>query len=101
MDKFSILHYLKNIGIDPDVILPAFIGAVTSLRKRKGMKFIESCLVVFFGFICALFITPLILFLFSINTDLSGSIGFVVGYGGLISLEKLLDYLHRLMGDDE
>lgn len=98
MDKFSLLHWLKNAGIDPDLILPAFFGALTSLRKRKRMRFIESCLVVLFGFICSVYVTPLILFIFSLSPDVSGSVGFVVGYGGLISLEQLLKYLHSVIG---
>lgn len=83
-------EFLIWIGLDLKVLLAGFFGALLLLRKQKKTK-IENILTLLTGSFSAGYIAPFLAQLMNVeHPDILTFIGFVVGYGGIQVMDKII-----------
>lgn len=84
---------LKDLGFDVILFIAGVSGAIAFLPKNTTKSKLEKFISVISGGLAANYLTPLFGSLLNLNNDGLYGLAFLVGYGGLKSVELAWQYL--------
>ena len=95
MEDNVFFEFLRFLGIDPQALFPALMGALISIKRMKKMSIFKSITSVVFGLLCAIYLTPIFMHLLPHDWTLEYSIAFLVGYSGLSTLDLVFYFIKK------
>ncbi len=99
MKEFKDL--LSSIGMDVTIMVAGLIGALVMISKRSAFSIKTTVLGIVTGMISANYLTELVMSIFNLTISAKYGIAFLLGYGGLKSVEKIMNSIHKtIKGDD-
>lgn len=92
-------NYLLQIGIEYAILIGAVVGAILALKKSKE-KWLPKTTSFFTGVLGAVYLTPLVCSLISVEQDnLKTGIAVIIGYGGINFVDVLLKLLIKKLNN--
>lgn len=92
-------NYLLQIGIEYAILIGSVVGAILALKKSKE-KWLPRTTSFFTGVLGAVYLTPLVCSLLSVEEDkLKTSIAVIVGFGGINFVDMLLKLLIKKLNN--
>lgn len=86
---------LSELGIDLSLVIAGFVGSLAmigeKLKKGKKVSKIEAFVSVLVGMACAVYLTPIVVWLFKVEGKAAYGLGFICGYLGLRGVEMLIN----------
>jgi len=95
MKLMDFIHFLENIGIKLIVFVAGLAGGIASLTKKSNLDWWERLLAVLTGGFTANYLTPLAAEWINLSENTHYGMAFLLGYGGLTSVEMLWNRLKR------
>lgn len=86
---------LDALGIKTPVIIAGIAGGITSLYKKTKLSYFERFIAVVSGGFTANYLTPLAAEWINLSENTHYGLAFLLGYGGLASVEMLWHRLHK------
>lgn len=81
---------LNQLGIESMLLIGGIAGTLVALKKSNE-KWYQSLFTILVGILGAVYLSPLICSMFSISEDkVRGGIAFLIGYGGINLIDKIL-----------
>ena len=97
----EIKELLTNIGMDVTIMIAGLIGALVMISKRSAFSIKTTVAGILTGMVSANYLTELVLSLFNLTESAKYGIAFLLGYGGLKFVEKVMNLIHKtLKGND-
>lgn len=90
--KTSLIKLLLDFGFDIAVFMAGIAGGIAFLTKSPKLNRIQKFTSVLSGGFAANYLTPVVGHWFGLNSDTLYGIAFLLGYGGLKSVESV--YVH-------
>lgn len=90
-----IIQLLEQLGIKTAVLIAGIAGGIASLKRKSDLNFWERFLAVLTGGFTANYLTPLAAEWINLSTNTHYGLAFLLGYGGLASVELLWKRLHK------
>ena len=90
-----MIEYLKSIGIDVPFTIAGFAGGFTTLLRNKSLKWTEKFVVLVSGGLSANYISPMLADFINLSENSYLGVAFFVGYGGLKTVEKTFELIHK------
>ena len=87
----GFIQFLESIGIKTILFVAGLGGGLANLMKQSKLTFIQRFLAVLTGGLSANYLTPLVGGLMNLTEDTLYGIAFLVGFGGLKSIEILFE----------
>lgn len=84
---FTFIQVLKDFGIDVILIIAGFAGGIAFIHKGGKLTRLQKISTVLSGGLTANYLTPLVAEWFNLSTNTLYGIAFILGYGGLKSVE--------------
>ena len=89
------ISFLEHIGIKSVVFVAGIAGGIASLKNKSSLSWWERFLAVLTGGFTANYLTPLAAEWINLSTNTHYGLAFLLGYGGLASVELLWKRLHK------
>ena len=86
---------LDSLGVKTPIIIAGLAGGITSLYKKSKLKWWERFIAVLSGGLTANYLTPLAAEWINLTENTHYGLAFLLGYGGLASVEMLWYRLHK------
>ena len=90
-----ITQFLESLGIKTIVFIAGLAGGLASLTKRTKSNWWEKFISVLTGGFTANYLTPLVAEWTNLGENTHYGFAFLLGYGGLASVEMLWNRLHK------
>lgn len=91
----SLFQLLEQMGIKTILFIAGIAGGITSLKKKSDLSWWERFLAVLSGGFTANYLTPLAAEWINLSQNTHYGLAFLLGYGGLASVELLWKRLHK------
>jgi len=89
------MRFLEILGIKTIIFIAGIAGGITSLKKKSDLSWWERFLAVLSGGFTANYLTPLAAEWINLSENTHYGLAFLLGYGGLASVELLWKRLHK------
>lgn len=93
--KRTMIEFLKSIGIDTALAVSGLAGGIASLKKNNKLTWWEKFISVLAGGFSANYLTPFVADFMNLSENALLGIAFLVGYGGLATVEFWFNKLHK------
>ena len=83
--------FLESIGIKTVLFVAGVGGGLANLMKASNLTYYQKFITVLVGGFSANYLTPIVGSIMSLNDDTLYGVAFLVGFGGLKSIEILFE----------
>ena len=90
-----MITWFEQLGIKAAILIAGFAGGLASLTKKSKLQRWEKFLAVLTGGFTANYLTPLAAEWINLSVNTHYGLAFLLGYGGLTSVELLWYRLHK------
>ena len=90
-----IFQFLEQLGIKSIIFIAGIAGGIASLTKKTKLSKWEKFISILTGGFTANYLTPLAAEWVDLSENTHYGMAFLLGYGGLASVEMLWNRLHR------
>jgi len=90
-----MIEFLKSLGLDTPLIVSGIAGGIASLKKQTKLTWFERFISVLAGGFSANYLTPFVADFMNLSQNSLLGIAFLVGYGGLATVEYWFQRLHQ------
>ena len=97
----TMIEFLKSLGLDTPLIVSGLAGGIASIKKQSSLSFIERFISVLSGGFSANYLTPFVADFMNLTENALLGIAFLVGYGGLATVEFWFKKLHNKKEDSK
>lgn len=91
----TFAHSLKDYGIDMILFIAGIAGGISFLTKSEKLNRLQKFSTVLSGGLTANYLTPLAAEWLNLSDKALYGIAFLLGYGGLKSVETFYIYMHN------
>lgn len=98
----SIIDLLKSIGIEAATFIAGSSGAVALLAKSKKMSKTQQFFTVLSGGLSANYVTPLVISILGLDSNVGYGVAFILGYSGMKFVESIIQFfISKIHNDSE
>ena len=87
----GIVEFLESMGIKTILFIAGIGGGLANLMKESNLTYGQKFTTILVGGFSANYLTPVVGSLMSLNDDTLYGVAFLVGFGGLKSIEILFE----------
>jgi len=87
----GIINFLESMGIKTILFVAGIAGGLANLMKESNLTYGQRFITVLVGGFSANYLTPVVGSLMSLTDDTLYGIAFLIGFGGLKSIEILFE----------
>ena len=97
----EVKEFLSSIGLDVTIMIAGLIGALVMISKKSAFSIKTTTAGILTGMISANYLTELVLSIFNLTESAKYGIAFLLGYGGLKFVERIMNQIHKtIKGND-
>lgn len=97
----ELKEMLSNVGLDVTIMIAGLIGALVMISKKSAFSIKTTTAGILTGMVSANYLTELVVSVFNLGVSAKYGIAFLLGYGGLKFVEKIMNQIHKtIKGND-
>lgn len=87
----GMIQFLESLGIKSILFIAGIGGGLANLMKASNLTYSQKFITILVGGFSANYLTPVVGSLMNLNDDTLYGVAFLIGFGGLKSIEILFE----------